>query len=330
MMEVAPARAADPARNTRQGVRAVARVAEGIRDLVGNTPLMRLRNMGVPDGVEVYAKLEMFNPGGSVKDRIGVAMLDRAEAEGRLRPGGTVIEPTAGNTGIGLALAAVGRGYRVIFVMPQKFDGEKSALMRALGAEIVLTPNEEGMAGAIRRAHELAAAIPGSFVPNQFENPANPDAHYRTTGPEIWRDLDGRLDVFVAGVGSGGTFTGVARYLKAQDPAIRCVAVEPEGSIIGGGPKGTYKVEGIGNWFVPAVMDVSLADRFLRVPDRAAFDTVRELARREGLLVGSSSGAAVWAALEVARESAPGTRIAVVLPDSSERYLSRRIYEQEL
>lgn len=298
----------------------------GVLDLVGNTPMVRLARMGAPDGVEVYAKLEWLNPGGSVKDRIGVAMLAAAEAEGRLAPGGTVIEPTAGNTGIALALAALARGYRAIFVMPAKFDGAKADLMRALGAEVVLTPTEEGMLGAIRRAEDLARSIPGSYVPNQFANPANPAAHYRTTGPEIWAALGGRVDVFVAGCGTGGTFTGAGRYLKERNPRIRLVAVEPVGSTIGGGPPGPYRIEGIGNWFLPATMDLSLVDRFIQVPDEAAFATVQELARREGILAGSSSGAACWAALQVARESPPGTRIAVIFPDGAERYLTKGIF----
>lgn len=305
------------------------RVCGSVQELVGNTPMVRLARMGAPDGVEVYAKLESLNPGGSVKDRIGVEMLARAEQEGKLQPGGTIVEPTAGNTGVGLALAAAGRGYRCIFVMPEKFAGEKADLMEALGARVVLTPNAEGMPGAIERAREIARGIPGSYIPNQFYNEANPDAHYKTTGPEIWRDLGGRVDVFVAGVGSGGTFTGVARYLKERNPAVRCIAVEPVGSTIGGGEKGAYRIEGIGNWFVPGTMDLSLVDRFIQVSDRQAFEAVRELARHEGLLAGSSSGAAAHAALAVARESAPGTRIAVIFPDSAERYLSKNIFATE-
>lgn len=304
-------------------------VYANVRELVGNTPMVRLNQMGAPGGVEVYAKLETLNPGGSVKDRIGVEMIARAEAAGQLQPGGTIVEPTAGNTGVGLALAAAGRGYRCIFVMPQKFAGEKAELMQALGAEVVLTPNEDGMMGAIHKAEAIARGIPGSHVPNQFYNEANPDAHYKTTGPEIWRDLAGRVDVFVAGIGTGGTFTGVARYLKEQNPRVRCVAVEPVGSTIGGGEKGTYRVEGIGNWFVPGTMDVALAERFIQVTDKQSFDTVRSLARQEGLLVGSSSGAAVHAALQVAAGCAPGTRIAVICPDSAERYLSKKIFEIE-
>lgn len=307
----------------------MSRVVDDVRMLIGNTPMVRIRRLALPPGVELFAKLEFLNPGGSVKDRIGLELLAQAEREGSLTDGGTIVEPTAGNTGIGLALAAVGRGYRAIFVMPQKFAGEKADLMVALGAEVVLTPNEDGMPGAIARARQLAAQIPGAFVPNQFANPANPDAHYKTTGPEIWADLDGDVDVFIAGVGSGGTFTGVARYLKEQNPAIRCIAVEPEGSVIGGGAKGTYKVEGIGNSFVPDTMDRSLAAAFIQVPDERSFSLVRELARREGLLVGSSSGAALAGALQVAQDCAAGTRIVVIFPDPSERYLSKGIYRAD-
>lgn len=297
-----------------------------VRELVGNTPMVRLAHIGAPEGVEVWAKLESLNPGGSVKDRIGVEIIDRAERDGQLQPGGTIIEATAGNTGVGLALASAGRGYRCIFVMPEKFAGEKAELMQGLGAQVMLTPTEEGMLGAIRRAEAIAAQTPGSFIANQFYNPANPEAHYKTTGPEIWRDLGGRVDAFVAGVGSGGTFSGAARYLKEQNPRVACVAVEPVGSTIGGGPQGAYRIEGIGNWFVPGTMDLSLVDRFVQVSDEQAFGMVRALARQEGLLVGSSAGAAAFAALELARAAAPGTRIAVIFPDSAERYLSKRIF----
>lgn len=302
------------------------RVAQDVRGLIGNTPMVRLSRLDLPAEVELYAKLEVMNPGGSVKDRIGLEMIDQAERAGRLSPGGTIVEPTAGNTGVGLALAAVGRGYRIIFTMPEKFNGEKAELMRALGAEVILTPTAAGMIGAIDKAREIAAGIPGSYVPNQFENQSNVAAHYKTTGPEIWRDLGGRVDLFVAGVGTGGTFTGAARYLREQNPRLATIAVEPVGSTIGGGPKGSYAVEGIGNWFVPATMDPGLADRFVQVSDRDAFDMVRTLARRAGLLVGSSSGAACVAAVQAAQGAPPGTRIAVIFPDSAERYLSKRIF----
>lgn len=305
-------------------------IAGDILDLIGRTPMVQLKRMGAPQGVALFAKLEVYNPGGSVKDRICVEMVDQAVAAGKLRPGGTIVEPTAGNTGIGFAIVAAARGYRFICTMPQKFAGEKSDLMKALGAQVILTPTNDGMQGAIDKAHEIAAATPGSFVPNQFANLGNPDAHYKTTGPEIWDALEGRVDTFVAGCGSGGTFTGVARYLKERNPNVHCVAVEPVGSTIGGGPKGSYKVEGIGNWFVPEAMDTSLIDRFIQVPDELSFETTRKLALSEALLVGSSAGAACWAALEVARESSPGTRIAMLFADSSERYLSKKIYEEGL
>lgn len=304
-------------------------VVQHITELIGHTPLIRIRSFPLPEGVELYAKLEFFNPGGSIKDRIGLSMIRAAEQEGLLRPGGTIIEPTAGNTGIGLALAAVGRGYRVIFVVPEKFSREKQELMKALGAEIVHTPTAEGMAGAIRRAQELAATIPGAFVPQQFTNAANPGAHYATTGPEIYQQLEGRVDVFVAGVGSGGTFTGCARYLKEKIPHLRAVAVEPEGSILGGGPLGPHRTEGIGVEFIPETLDTSLIDQVYTVPDAEAFAMVKKLARQEGLLVGSSSGAAFYAAWQEGCQSRPGTRIVTIFPDSSERYLSKGIYSQE-
>lgn len=302
------------------------RSVDTVQQLIGNTPMLRMTGPHIPNGAEILAKLEYFNPGGSVKDRIGVEMLRQAEEDGHLRPGCTIIEPTAGNTGIGVALAAVGKGYRVIFVVPEKFSQEKQTLMRALGAEIVNTPTEEGMVGAIRRSKELATNLPGAYVPQQFANQANPLAHYRTTGPEIWQQAEGRLDFFVAGVGTGGTFTGCARYLKEQLPTLRAVAVEPEGSVLLGGTPGPHETEGIGVEFIPETLDVRLIDEVVTVPDRAAFQEVKWLAAETGLLVGSSSGAAFWAALQVARRSPEGTRIAVVFPDSSERYLSKAIY----
>lgn len=304
------------------------KVYDSVQEMIGNTPVIRIRGFALPQGVEIYAKLEYMNPGGSVKDRIGLEMLAAAEKEGRLRPGGTVIEPTAGNTGIGIALAAIGRGYRLIFVVPEKFAQEKQELMRALGAEIVHTPTAEGMTGAICQAQELAAEIPGAVVLQQFSNPANPLAHFKTTGPEIYQQLDGRIDVFVAGVGSGGTFTGCARYLKGRLPHLKAVAVEPQGSILRGGEPGSHETEGIGVEFIPDTLDTSLIDEVVTVPDAEAFRMVRELARRCGLLVGSSSGAAFWAALLVAEHSSPPARIAVVFPDSSERYLSKAIYRK--
>jgi O-acetylserine dependent cystathionine beta-synthase len=288
--------------------------------------MIRIKRFALPKGVSLFAKLEYFNPGGSVKDRIGLAFIREAEKSGKLKPGGTIIEPTAGNTGIGLALAAVGTGYRVIFVVPEKFSEEKQELMRALGAEVINTPTELGMQGAIEEARRLEREIPGSYCPQQFQNPANPEAHYRTTGPEIWEQMEGRVDVLVAGAGSGGTFMGVSRYLKEKNPEIRTVVVEPEGSILGGGEPGPHKTEGIGMEFIPDFVDTSYFDGIYTVPDEEAFRLVKELARREGLLVGSSSGAAFYAALREAWQAKPGTRIAVIFPDSSERYLSKQIY----
>ncbi len=302
------------------------RVAGSIQELVGETPMLELKRMGLPPGVRLFAKLEYFNPGGSVKDRLGLSLLAEGERSGQLTPGGTVIEPTAGNTGIGIALAAIGRGYRVIFCVPEKFSQEKQELMRALGAQVVNTPTEEGIKGAISKAQELAATIPGAWVPQQFANPANPAAHYETTGPEIWAQMEGRVDVFVAGAGSGGTFTGVARYLKQQNPAVRCCIVEPEGSVLRGGEPGPHRTEGIGVEYIYPTLDMTLVDEIYTVADDPAFAMVKTLALQEGCLVGSSSGAACWAALEEARRHPPGTNIVVVFPDSSERYLSKRIY----
>lgn len=302
-------------------------VYSNVKELIGNTPIVELTQFDLPDGVRLFAKLEYFNPGGSVKDRLGMELIRSAEERGELKPGGTIIEPTAGNTGIGLALAAVGTGYRVIFCVPEKFSQEKQELMRALGAEVVNTPTEQGIKGAIAKAKELADSIPGSFVPQQFANPANPDAHYKTTGPEIWEQMDGCVDVFVAGAGSGGTFMGVARFLKEKKSSVKNVIVEPEGSILNGGQSGPHKTEGIGMEFLPPFMDTSYFDAIHTILDVEAFDLVKELAKREGLLVGSSSGAAMAAALREAKLAEPGTNIVVLFADSSERYLSKKIYQ---
>jgi cysteine synthase A len=301
--------------------------AEGVLGLIGGTPLVRLENLGEPKGVSVYAKLEVFNPGGSVKDRICIEMIRRAEESGELVPGGTIVEPTAGNTGVGFAICAATLGYKFIAAMPEKFDGEKADLMRAFGAEVVLTPNEAGMQGAIDKADEIAERTPASYVPNQFFNQANPDAHYKTTGAEIWRDMKGKVDAFVAGCGTGGTFTGVARYLKERNPDVKCFAVEPVGSTIGGGEKGSYNVEGIGNWFVPGTLDLDLVDRFIQVADEDSFSMTRKIALAEGLAVGSSSGAACYGALAVAAEFPADSNIVTVFPDSGERYLSKKLFE---
>ncbi len=274
--------------------------------------------------VHLYAKLEMFNPGGSVKDRLGRYLIEAALKDGRLKPGGTVIEPTAGNTGIGLALAAVGRGIRVVLVVPEHFSKEKQALMRALGGEVVNTPRDGGMAAAIDEAHRLAEDC-GGYVPQQFENADNPEAHYRSTGPELYEQLDGRIDVLVAGAGTGGTLTGVARYVKEQRSGVKVVLVQPEGSVFAGGPAGRHRVEGIGNDFVPKTLDMSLVDEIETVADEDAFAAVARLGRECGLLVGSSSGAAYVAALRQAKRLGSGN-IATIFVDSSERYLSCNIY----
>ncbi|MFS8525003.1 MAG: cysteine synthase A [Limnochordales bacterium] len=300
-------------------------VYDSVLDMIGHTPLLRIRGFEGLDRVRLYAKLEFLNPGGSVKDRIGPYLLQAAEASGQLQPGGVVIEPTAGNTGIGLALAARQKGYRVIVVVPEHFSQEKRTLMAALGAEIVNTPRAAGMAGAIEKARELAAQL-GGYVPQQFANPANPQAHYETTGPEIFQQLGGRVDVFVAGVGSGGTFTGVARYLKERLPGVRAVAVEPEGSILQGGRPGPHRTEGIGVEFIPETLDTTLIDQVYTVLDDDAFAMVKELARREGLLVGSSSGAAFYAAYQESLRAPDGATVVTIFPDGSDRYLSKGIY----
>lgn len=306
------------------------RVAENIIDLVGGTPMLRLRHLSAPDSADVYVKLEYLNPGLSVKDRAAIGIIRRAEREGRLQPGSTIVEATAGNTGIGLALIGIASGYRVTLFVPQRFSEEKVMIMRALGAEVTRTPDAEGMEGAIRRAREFAAKTPNSFMAAQFENQANPDFHYETTGHEIYDQMEGRVDALCLGVGTGGTFTGVARYLKERLPEIRAVAVETQGSILQGGPKGEHKVEGIGVSFIPGTYDGSLADEIIAVADKQAFDTVRALARKEGVLAGSSGGANVYAALEVAKRLRPGQRVVTIIPDSSERYLSKKIFELEL
>jgi cysteine synthase len=306
---------------------ALGRAARSILELIGGTPLLRLSRIVPKDAAELWAKLEFLNPGGSLKDRAALGMVDAAEAAGRLTPGATLIEPTAGNTGVGLALIGVARGYRVILVVPEKFVGPKTAVMGILGAEIVLTPTEQGMPGAIARARELAAQLPGAFVPQQFENPANPDAHEASTAAEIHAQLGRVPDAVVIGAGTGGTFTGVARYFKALHPGLRAVLVEPAGSVWGGGPAAPHKVEGIGNSFWPATLDRSLVDEIRTVSDDDSLAHVKELARKEGLLVGGSSGAAAVAALETARQLGPGRVVVTVFPDGFERYLGKGLYE---
>lgn len=298
--------------------------------LIGRTPLLELTHIEKKFGLNarILAKLEYFNPGGSVKDRVALAMIDDAEAKGALKPGSVIIEPTSGNTGIGLASVAAARGYRIIIVMPETMSVERRQLMKAYGAELVLTEGAKGMKGAIAKAEELAKEIPGSFVPGQFVNPANPKAHFETTGPEIWADTDGQVDYFVAGVGTGGTVTGVGRYLKSQNAAVKVVAVEPKSSaVLSTGVAGAHKIQGIGAGFVPEVLDTAVYDEIIAVADEDAFRLGRELGRSEGVLVGISSGAALWAAIELAkRPENAGKTIVALLPDTGDRYLSTPLF----
>jgi cysteine synthase len=303
------------------------RSAESILELIGNTPLLHLRRYQPQGGAEIYAKLEFLNPGGSVKDRAALGMIEAAEKTGRLRAGSTIIEPTAGNTGVGLALIGLSRGYRVILVVPEKFVGPKSVVMGLLGGEVVLTPTDKGIQGAIARAQELAAQIPNAYVPQQFENQANPEYHYRTTAAEIHAQLGRLPDAVVIGAGTGGTFSGVARYFKEQEPRVRGVLVEPVGSTWGGGPAGPHKVEGIGNSFWPGALDRALIDEIVTVSDPDSFAAVKELARGEGLLVGGSSGSAAHAARIVARKLGAGATVVTLFADGFERYLGKGLYE---
>lgn len=300
---------------------------ESTRALIGNTPLVKLNHLDLPEGVNLYAKLELYNPSGSVKDRIGLYMVEDAERRGILKSGGAIVEATAGNTGLGIAFAALNRGYRVVFVVPTKFSQEKQTLMAALGADIVNTPREEGMLGAERKAEELLRMIPGAVSLRQFHNPANPLTHYETTGPEIWRDMEGKVDYLVAGAGSGGTFTGIVRFLKEQNPAVQGVLADPVGSTMGGGEHGDYDIEGIGNDFIPDTMDMSLVDQVVKITDNEAFRAVRVLARREGVFAGSSSGGALAAAKKLIEGGARGN-IVVVFPDRGDRYFSKGLYRQ--
>lgn len=301
-------------------------IYQSVHDLVGRTPLVELHAFRLPAEVHLYAKCEYFNPGGSVKDRLGETFVRQALASGKLKPGGTLIEPTAGNTGIGIAIAAVGRGIHVIFCVPEKFSAEKQTLMKALGAEVVHTPTEKGMTGAVEKARELVNSIAGSYCPNQFANDENPEAYFNTLGPEIWEDLNGNVDVFVAGAGTGGTFTGTAAFLKSKNPRIKTVVVEPVGSILNGGKPAEHRVEGIGMEFIPPFVKTEYFDAIHTVNDSDAFRRLKEAASKEGLLIGSSSGAALHAALLEASSAKPGSRIVVIFPDSSERYLSENIY----
>jgi len=302
-------------------------VADDITQLVGGTPLLKLRRLVPAGSAEVYAKLEYLNPGGSVKDRAAIGIIDRAEKEGLLQSGGTIVEATAGNTGIGLALIGVNRGYKVALFVPERFSEEKVMIMRALGAEVTRTPDDEGMTGAIKRAQTLAFSDPKAFLAAQFENPANPDYHYETTASELYEQMQGRIDAVVIGAGTAGTFTGVARYLKERLPKVLAIAVEPQGSVLGGGKAGKHKVEGIGNSFIPKNFDPSVCDEVITVSDADAFATVKQLAAREGVLGGSSAGANVFASLKVAARLGKGKRVATMIPDSAERYLSKRIFE---
>jgi cysteine synthase len=302
-------------------------VADNITDLVGGTPMLRLKRLVAPGSADLFAKLEYLNPGGSVKDRAAIGIIRKAEQEGRLAPGGTIVEATAGNTGIGLALIGVNRGYKVKLFVPENFSQEKVTIMLALGAGVERTPDEEGMQGAIRRAKELVAGDPRAFMAGQFENPANPDYHYETTAVELFEQMSGKVDAVVLGCGTCGTFTGVARYLKEHVPGVLAVAVTTQGSVLGGGAPGPHKVEGIGNNFIPETFDPAVCDEVIAVTDDNAFATVKQLAAQEGVLAGSSGGAVVFAAMEVARRLGAGKRVATIIPDSAERYLSKKIFE---
>ena len=296
-----------------------------IRDLIGNTPILKLNNISTKEGVNIYAKIEGTSPGGSCKDRVGIYMVEKAEKEGKLKSGSTIIEATAGNTGIGIALAAINKGYKIIFIVPNKFSIEKQKIMKALGAEIINTPKEEGMEGAINLANSLLSEITNSLSLNQFKNEANPLAHYETTGRELYDGLDGQIDYFVAGAGSGGTISGVLKFLKENISEVKGILADPVGSIIGGGQCGTYKIEGIGNNFIPETMDMSLVDDVIKVNDEEAFDAVKLLAKKEGLIVGSSSGAAFAAVLKLAEKIEEGN-IVTIFPDRGDRYFSTDLF----
>ncbi len=308
------------------------KIYQSLTDLVGKTPLLELTNYEKKNGLEatILAKLEYFNPAGSVKDRIAKAMIEEAEASGKLKPGATLIEPTSGNTGIGLAAIAAAKGYKIIITMPETMSVERRTVMKAYGAELVLTEGAKGMKGAIAKAEELAQTIPGAYIPGQFVNPANPQAHRSTTGPEIWEDTDGQVDIFVAGVGTGGTITGVGEYLKGKNPGVKIVAVEPSASpVLSQGVAGAHKIQGIGAGFVPDTLNTGVYDEIIPVENEAAFEAGRAIARAEGILVGISSGAALWAATELAkRPENKGKTIVVLLPDTGDRYLSTPLFSE--
>ena len=308
------------------------KIAQQFTDLIGHTPLLQLNRLTAKNNLpaKLLAKLEYFNPAGSVKDRVAAAMIDDAEKKGLLKPGATIIEPTSGNTGIGLAAVAVSRGYKIILTMPDTMSVERRNLLKAYGAQIVLTEGAKGMKGAIEKANELAAQTQNSFIPGQFVNPANPAAHVAATGPEIWNDTEGKVDIFVAGVGTGGTISGVGKFLKSKNPAVRVVAVEPSSSpVLSKGTSGPHKIQGIGAGFVPDTLDTKIYDEVIAVQNEDAFKAGREVARTEGILVGISSGAALWAGMELAkRPENKGKMIVVLLPDTGERYLSTALFSE--
>ncbi len=300
---------------------------DSMHALIGNTPLVRLGSSGIKNGVNIFAKLELYNPAGSVKDRVGKAMVENAEKNGVLKKGSTIVLATAGNTGIGVAFAALGKGYNIIFVVPTKFSEEKQILMRALGAQVINTPREEGMQGAADKAEEIKNSIEGAVTLDQFKDKSNPDVHYRTTGKEIYNDLDGKINYVVAGAGSGGTYSGILKYLKEKDPDIQGVLADPIGSIIGGGVHGDYNIEGIGNDFIAETMDIRLVDKVIKVSDTEAFEQTKKLAKNEGIFAGSSSGAAMAAAVKLADEIEGTANIVVIFPDRGDRYFSENLYE---